>query len=349
MQRGKWLLGTLILLALAPACASRPAMTPQQAMAQAEVGKKEKDLNQLLLAQGAQAALGSRDYRVGAEDLLEVQVYGQDDLHRLVRVNGKGEISMPLIGPVKVAGLSPQQVEERLVELYGTQYLKNPQVTVFVKEYRHERVAVTGALKTPGFYEMIGPRTLLEMLAMAGGLDERAGDLVYVIRPQKPAREAPEAKAAAAARPFDPNTETIAIDLRRILKTGSGQGNIAIKPGDVINVPFAGNAFVLGSVNRPGNVAVKKDLTVTQAVAMAGGTTAGLAKPSATSILRLDENGQSMTIPANLDQIIAKKEPDIPIKENDVIFVPESGVRRFLMDVRQLLGTGMSVGYSVAP
>ena len=98
---------------------------------------------------------------------------------------------MPLLGPVKVTGLTPQKLERRLEELYGTQYLRNPQVSVFVKEYRHERVALTGALKKPGFYEIIGPRTLLEMLATAEGLDEKAGDRVQVIRTKGTKQEMP--------------------------------------------------------------------------------------------------------------------------------------------------------------
>jgi protein involved in polysaccharide export with SLBB domain len=96
-------------------------------------------------------------------------------------------------------------------------------------------------------------------------------------------------------------------------------------------------------------VPVKKDLTVTQAVAMAGGLNTMLADPGGTTILRMGEEGQAISLSANLGRIIKKQEPDIPLKENDVVFVPESVVRRFLMDVRTLVGGGMSVGYSMVP
>jgi polysaccharide export outer membrane protein len=321
-------------------------MNQQQALAQIATQEKKSAINQQLANLGAQAAVRSpRDYQMGSEDLLEIGVYGQDDLQRVVRVNGKEKITMPLLGPLKVTGMTPQQLERRLEELYGAKYLKNPQVSVFVKEYRHARVALTGALKKPGFYEMIGPRTLLEMLATAEGLDEKAGDWVQVIRTQRAKKETPGTTLADASQPFAPNTETMVVDMKQLAKTG--KPNIVIQAGDVINVPFAGLAYVLGCVNKPGSVPVKNNLTVSQAIAVAGSPVASLAKPQNTTILRLDEQGQATKISVNLNAILAKNEPDIVLKEQDVVYVPESVIRRALTDFRQLVGGGMSVGYSI--
>ena len=112
----------------------------QQAMAQLADQDKKNNLNQQIASLGAQAAVrGPQDYQLGSEDLLEIGVFGQKDLQRQVRVNGEGQIAMPLVGPVKVTGLTPRELERRLEEMYGAQYLRNPQVSVFVKEYRHER------------------------------------------------------------------------------------------------------------------------------------------------------------------------------------------------------------------
>jgi polysaccharide export outer membrane protein len=308
--------------------------------------EKKQSLNQQIINLGAQAAVKApHDYQLGSEDLLEIGVYGQEDLHRLVRVNGNEEISMPLVGSVRVTGMTPHQLERRLEELYGAKYIRNPQVSVFVKEYRHERVAVTGALNKPGFYEIIGPRTLLEVLAMAQGLDPKAGDRVHVIRRRGAKNKSAGNNLADVSKSFTPNTETIVIDLRQLAK--DGKPNIVIQPGDVVNVPFAGLAYVLGSVNKPGSVPVKDNLTVSQAIAVAGSTVAGLAKPQNTTILRMNDQGQAITIPVDLAAIMAKKEPDIVLKEQDVVFVPESTIRRFLYDFRQLVGGGMSVGYSI--
>ncbi len=341
-----WLALAVIITVLISGCAPSRTMNQQQAQAQMVTQEKKTILNQQLANLGAQAAVkGPQDYQLGSEDLLEIGVFGQQDLKRQVRVNGKGEITMPLLGPVVVSGLTPEKLERRLEELYGAQYLRNPQVSVFVKEYRHVRVALTGALKKPGFYEMIGPRTLLEMLATAEGLDEKAGDRVQVIRTKGVKKAMPGSNLADVSQPFTPNSETIIIDLRQL--ASQGKPNIVIQPGDVINVPFAGLAYVLGSVNKPGSVPVKSNLTVSQAIAVAGSPVAGLAKPQITTILRLDDQGQAVTIPVNLNAIMAKEEPDVILQEQDVVYVPESVIRRFLIDFRQLVGGGMSLGYNV--
>ncbi len=218
--RGWFAIGVLIAVFLA-GCALPSPMTHQQAMAKLGAQGKQDTINQQLAILGSQAAAKrSQDYQLGSEDLLEVGVFGQEDLHQVVRVNGKGEISMPLLGPVSVAGLTPQKLERRLEELYGAKYLRNPQVSVFVKEYRHERVAVTGALKKPGFYEIIGPRTLLEILAMAGGLDEKAGDWVHVIRSRQAKNRPPASSLTEVSTSFAPNSETLVIDLKLLAKQG---------------------------------------------------------------------------------------------------------------------------------
>jgi polysaccharide biosynthesis/export protein len=341
-----WLTLSVVVIVLISGCATSKPMNQQQAMAQLATQDKKAGLNQQLANLGAQAAVKApQDYQLGSEDLLEIGVFGQKDLERLARVNGKGEITMPLLGPVKATGLTPQQLERRLEELYGAQYLRNPQVSVFVKEYRHERVALTGAVKKPGFYEIIGPRTLLEVLATGEGLDEKAGDRVQIIRTKGGKQETSKSNLAGVSKPFAPNSETIVIDLKQL--ASQGKPNIVIQAGDVVNVPFAGLAYVLGSVNKPGSVPVKSNLTVSQAIAVAGSPVAGLAKPQSTTILRLDDQGQAITIPVNLNAIIAKEEPDVVLQEQDVVYVPESYVRRFLLDFRQLVGGGMSLGYNL--
>ena len=348
MNRCRYLLVPLLVLFWLAGCGSSRPLPPQQAVPQLQNRDKKDDLNQQILAQGIAGNLKTpRDYKVGPEDLLDISVYGQKELQRFVRVNGSGDITMPLIGLVQIAGLTPQQVESRLQELYGTNYLRNPQVSVFVKEYRHQQVAVTGAVKKPGGYEMIGPRTLLEMLALAGGLEEKAGDYVHIIRSQHTGREGGKLTLGTdVTQSFAPNSETIVLDLRRLSQ--GGRLNVPIQAGDVINVPLAGQAYVLGSVNKPGSVPVKGNLTVSQAIAVAGSPVAGLAKPQISSVLRLDEQGNPTTIPFNLYAILEKKEPDIPIKENDVVYVPESTVRRLLLDVKQLVGGGVSYSAGAA-
>ncbi|MBW1990680.1 MAG: polysaccharide biosynthesis/export family protein [Deltaproteobacteria bacterium] len=298
---------------------------------------------QSLAQAGRTAEVDYRGYQVGPEDLLEVRVFGQDNLNRQVRVNGQGTISLPLVGEVAVAGLTPREIENRLVQAYGSEYLRHPQISVRVKEHRHQRVAVTGAVDRPGQYEMIGPRTLLEMLALAGGLQDKpgaqAGDKVHIIR-RRPVTKAESRRSY--------RTETIVIDLRRLLQAGNPELNIPIHHGDVIFVPFAGHAYVMGGVRRPGAVPVKDNLTLTQAVALAGGLDPVLATPQV-EVLRLDENGTARTFRRNLNKVMAREETDIPLKDNDVVVVGESRLRKALFVFKELLPGAMSGAYRFAP
>jgi polysaccharide export outer membrane protein len=111
----------------------------------------------------------SKDYRIGAEDLLEIQVFGVDQLTRTVRVNTRGLISLPLVGNLEVGGLTAQQAEALIVTRLGETFLQNPQVSLFIKEYTSQRVTIEGAVNKPGVYPLRGPTTLLQTLAVAGG------------------------------------------------------------------------------------------------------------------------------------------------------------------------------------
>lgn len=134
-------------------------------------------------AQGAgqpvPASIGA-DYRIGANDLLEVQVFGVSELTRTVRVNSTGHVSLPLIGMIPVAGLSPPDAEALIALEYGKQYLQDPQVSIFIKEFTSQRITVDGAVMRPGIYPLTGQITLLRALAMAGGGSQLA-DLEHVM------------------------------------------------------------------------------------------------------------------------------------------------------------------------
>ena len=110
-----------------------------------------------------------RDYRIGPEDLLEIQVFGVDQLSRTVRVNSRGQVSLPLIGAFDVAGLTAQEAEAAITTRLSANYLQNPQVSLFIKEFTTQRVTIEGAVNRPGIYPLKGASTLLTSLAVAGG------------------------------------------------------------------------------------------------------------------------------------------------------------------------------------
>lgn len=345
MKLGKfWLILLSIWLGLVGCGGPGAQVAPQQIVSQVDSkGKQSQQLQEQLLKQVALTSTvrDFRDYKVGPEDLLGISCLGTDKLNSEVRVNGQGEISLLLVGVVKVDGLTTNEIEKKLALLYKEgDYLTNPQLMVSVKEFRHQRVAVTGAVNKPDTYALIGPRSLLEVLGMAGGLSDRAGEVAHVIRAYKGAEAS---KAGTARRSFTPGTETIMVDLNRALLKGDPGVNIAIHNGDVVHVPFAHIAYVLGAVHRPGEVPIKNNMTVTKAVAQAGGQHIVLASNNA-SILRMDENGQRQTIPVNLASITKGSEPDVPLKENDIIFVHESGMRRFLFDFKMFTPGNVGMG-----
>lgn len=324
-----------------------PAQQVQSAQvaAQLKAQTQKNALQEQLLAQAGRDTLtGYRDYVVGPEDLLVVNFLGVDGLNRETRVNGQGEISLPLVGAVHVEGLTTQKIEERLRQKYQKEeFLNNPQISVEVKDYRHQRVMVTGAVVQPGAHEMIGPRTLLEMLGKAGGLKENAGEVVYIIR----AQSAPEVRKSLKQAPmqsFAPGSETTVIDMRRLLAGGAQELNMPIRRGDVINVPFAESAYVLGAVIKPCNVILKNNLSATQAVAMAGGLHTLLASNKVT-IVRMNELGKATTIPLDLGRVTKGEEADIPLKVGDIVYVEENIVRRMLFDFRSLVPVSPSMGF----
>jgi polysaccharide export outer membrane protein len=251
-----------------------------------------------------------RAYRVGPGDLLELKVFEVEQLNQVVRVSEDGSITLPLLGRVVVEGLTQEGVVKKLTGLLQAKYVKNPQVTIFIKEYKNQQVAVIGAVEKAGSYELVGRKNLLQIISMAGGFSETAGNGIFILR-----------------EGADGATSTIAIDLKDLLVNGNQKLNIPIEPNDVINVPVDKEirVFVMGRVNKPGAIRSKlsEGVTLLQAIADAGGLAEG-AKESAVLITRKDKAGKEQKIRVNLKDIIKGKKKDVVLMEGDVVYVPES-------------------------
>lgn len=251
-----------------------------------------------------------RAYRIGPGDLLEIKVFEVKELDQTVRVSEDGSITLPLLGRVVVGGLTQEGVAQKLAGLLQAKYVKNPQVTIFIKEYKNQQVAVIGAVVNAGSYELVGRRNLLQIVSMAGGFAETAGNEVFILR------EGPDGAAS-----------TLTIDLKDLLVNGNQALNVPIEPNDVINVPVDREirVFVMGRVTRPGAVKAKlsEGITLLQAVADAGGLAEG-AKESAITVTRKDKAGKEQKIKVNLRDIIKGRKKDIRLQEGDVVYVPES-------------------------
>jgi polysaccharide export outer membrane protein len=287
------------MISAALVCASiAAAQTPPQAKAQPPAQAQEA------------RDVFVRAYRIGPGDLLELKVFQVDELNQVVRVSEDGSITLPLLGRVLVEGLTQEGVVQKLTGLLQAKYVKNPQVTIFIKEYKNQQVAVIGAVEKAGNYELVGRKNLLQIISMAGGFSENASDEIFILR------EGP-----------DGATSTVAIDLKDLLVNGNQKLNIPIEPNDVINVPVDREirVFVMGRVTKPGAVKAKlsEGVTLLQAIADAGGLAEG-AKESAVMITRKDKTGKEQKIKVNLKDIIKGKKKDIVLQEGDVVYVPES-------------------------
>jgi polysaccharide export outer membrane protein len=251
----------------------------------------------------------SADYIIGPKDLLEIKVFGLQDLDTTVRVSEDGLITVPLIGEVKVGGLTKSGIERELTRLFADKYLQNPQVTVFIREYRSRNVSVLGAVKEPGDYELLGRRTILQMISQAGGMTQSAGDEIIVLRKLE-----------------DGSNTAINIPVDDLVAGSDIELNIALQPGDIINIPIEKmvKIYVFGQVVRGGALEVKKSNipTLLQAIAQAGGFSPRAAKGRVT-IKRTDAEGREFQIKVNAKAIIKGKRKDIRLKEDDVVYVPE--------------------------
>ena len=258
-------------------------------------------------AQQETQSLQVNDYQIGSKDLLEITVFGLPELNQTVRVSEDGSITMSLLGRVEVAGLTAQELEKKLASILDKQFTKEARVTVFIREY--QKVSVIGAVGKPGMYELVGPTTLLQVIAQAGGLTAQAMNELFVYRLEK-----------------DGKQTKIVIKIEGLMITGDPDLNIQLQPKDVVTVPIDQTltVFVYGEVKKPGAIPYlgSKKITLLQAIAQAGGTTEW-AKRSRVMIKRKDnKTGKEMKINVNLKNMINGQIADILLEEGDVVIVP---------------------------
>jgi polysaccharide export outer membrane protein len=200
---------------------------------------------------------GSSDYIIGAQDVLKINVFGENDLSGSFKVDSDGTIQYPFLGRVAVGGESLTEVSELLQKRLETGFVRRAQVVVDIEQYRVRNVSVMGEVRTPGKYPMGSQLTLIEALAAAGSTAPTAGGDVLILR-------APTAATANAT----PEERTIRISLADLQV---GRENVVLQEGDTIFVQKAEKFFITGQVKSPGAFTYERNLTVLQALALAGG------------------------------------------------------------------------------
>jgi polysaccharide export outer membrane protein len=268
----------------------------------------------------------SSDLLIGAGDLVEVSVYGAPDFTRQVRVSDSGEISLPLLGQVKVGQLSIHDAETQIAkQLADGGFFNAPQVSVLVKEYASQGISVLGEVQKPGIYPLPGQRSLFDALSAAGGITPKAGKAISVTHRNRP-QEAQNVVLPAGG-------------------TLPPESNVPVFPGDTVVVSKAGIIYVVGDVRMPGGFVMENsELTVLQAVAMAQGTNIE-AKLDKTVLIRKTPQGHQ-EIPILLSQVMAAKIPDVKLEADDVVFIPRSAAKaaaRKTMETILQMAVGMAI------
>lgn len=307
---------------------------------------------QRLVAAREQPAGADASYTVSPGDLLVITVYNYrpegGDFSSDVRVDDRGYISLPMMDPVHVAGQSVGQVHHAIVAgLRRAEVLKEPLVSVFVKDYQGQEVVVLGAVARPGMYHLSrGKQTLVDVVSMAGGLAPNAGNFVLV-RPAGASGGTPEPVAQA----YSIHTDAIAEPLLGAdggnipicLDTASGQPDPAIlmlqvRGGDLVIVPEAGKAFIDGEVDKPGPYPLNRGMTLMQLISSAGGLTFP-ADPTRVRLVRKTVAGDSMEWEVNLDHTDTDLQPDVRLTRDDRIVVPYRTGRKAVYSVYQFVTT----------
>ena len=304
------LLGVLGLLQAALAQNSSPQSTTHQGDSAKEPSETVAQPLPVPPEQKTTSQATSPGLVIGPGDDLEITVYGAPDLSGHTRVSADGNISMPLIGYVRIAGLSSSEAEAAIeAQLRQNSVVNNPQVSVYVKEYTSSGISVAGEVAKPGFYSALGPHRLFDVLQAAGGPTDKAANKVLISHRGQ----------------GDATTVYISKDPAEMAAS-----NIDLEPGDTVVVPKAGIVFILGEVTRPGGYVLNSTggITVLQIVAVAGGPT-HVAAAGKTRLLRRAENGfQEQRI--DLKKLLRGKAHDVAVRDEDILFIPSSAIKTAL-------------------
>jgi polysaccharide export outer membrane protein len=278
-------------------------------------------------------------YVLGPDDQLEISGPELTEVaNKPVRIDGDGDIQVPLAGRVHVSGLTIQQTEQELNKVLST-YIRRPQVVVNVAEVRSQPVSVLGAVNTPGVHQVQGHKTLLEMLALAGGIRSDAGYSVRITRQVEwGCIPLPKTELDGSGR-----FSVAELNLKKIMEAKNPEENIQIFPHDVISVPKAEMVYVIGEVRRSGGFVLGEHQTISvlQALSLAEGLN-GAADTRHARILRLKrEADQREELAVDVKDVLNGKKPDIALRGDDILFIPGStGKKAALRAIEAAIQTG---------
>ena len=307
----------LLVVALLPACLGFAQSAGPTTASAPGASVANNDLGSPKIPE-SNSASQNRSIRIGAGDLLQITVFGVPELAEEVRVSETGNITLPLVGGIRVSGLTVDEAQSKIAaKLSGGGFLRDPQVQVFEKEYTSQAISVMGEVQKPGIYTLLGTRRLYDAIAAAGGTSQRAGRMVTISHP---------------GDPDHPVTIEMGTDPAKSLAS-----DVELLAGDTVVVSRAGVVYVVGDVEKPAGFVMDNNerLTVLQALALAGGAK-GTASLKESKIIRKSASGVQ-EIPVPLNKILSAQVEDSPLQPEDVLFVPNSKAK----------STGKAIGQAV--
>jgi len=239
----------------------------------------------------------SRESVLGPGDLLKIFVYGHPDMTTEAKVSETGNITFPLLGEILVDGLTPSAAEKKIANLLESRdILRKPQINIFTATLQSQMVSVLGYVRNQGRYPIDGKRSLTEILAMAGGIIPEGGDLITLIR--------------SDGNQFSKEV----IDVSEMVRSGDLSRDVHVRSDDLVYVERANRFYIYGEVQRAGTYRLERNMTVIQALSVAGGL-----NPRGTErglrVQRRDSDGSL--------RILSVKSSDL-VEPDDVIYIKES-------------------------
>jgi polysaccharide export outer membrane protein len=257
-------------------------------------------------APGGQAAVRrSGDYEIGPGDKIDFSVFGHDDLKRSLEVRSDGKANIPLLGDLKVAGKTTDELDDEVTQLLGRDYIVDPQVSIELKESAKMWVTIMGEVRNPGRYPLKRDMKIIDLMAASGGITKDAGSRITIARHGD----------------NDSDVQTLQVDRDHLLGDVTGESNLVLQRNDVVTIGGKDYYYIRGEVSRPGPYFLESGTTVLKAISVASGLTP-FANRRQVSVLRSGKDGVQEKIVVNLKQIEDGKSPDIPLKPEDTIIVP---------------------------
>jgi polysaccharide export outer membrane protein len=287
--------------------------------AEAQARRDEAEVRELnrqlgMRATAAPANLTDHDYRLGPGDVVKIEAPQAPEINGLsVRISGPGTVNLPLVGEMRLGGLTTSEGEQALAQHLG-RYIHTPQVSLFVSEFASQEITVTGAVASPGVIPIQRPRSLFEILSMAGGLAANAGSTVNV------QTQAPDPVTGQQVR------HNLIVDLRDLV-TDPNATALVLRGGDSVYVPEAGVFFVDGAVARPGSYPLRPEMTVLKAIAVAGGTDWAAVEDNV-RVIRRDGSLVPREIPVDLESVRDRGAEDMVLQDGDVVVVDTNQAKR---------------------